>query len=73
MEKRRQLDAERVKTLQLMLEAEKVNVDKLRSDLAKLASHANSGNSNSIAAKQAELSTAERRLKKLQEPLDRQV
>ncbi|KAL7288905.1 hypothetical protein TKK_0016873 [Trichogramma kaykai] len=72
LEKRRQLDAERVKTLQLMLEVEQSNVDKLRSELAKLASQANSGNANNIVAKQAELSTAERRLKKLQEPLDRQ-
>ncbi|XP_014236833.1 rho guanine nucleotide exchange factor 11 isoform X1 [Trichogramma pretiosum] len=73
LEKRRQLDAERVKTLQLMLEVEQSNVDKLRSELAKLASQANSGNANNIVAKQAELSTAERRLKKLQEPLDRQL
>lgn len=52
-----------------MLEDEQNHVDKLRSELAKAA--AGAGNANNIASLQAELANAERRLKKLQEPLDK--
>lgn len=51
-----------------MLENEQSYVDKLRSELAKAA--AGGGNANNIVSLQAELANAERRLKKLQEPLD---
>ncbi|XP_011497167.1 PREDICTED: rho guanine nucleotide exchange factor 12 [Ceratosolen solmsi marchali] len=67
-EKRRQLETQRVFTLQLMLENEQNYVEKLRSELAKAA--AGAGNANNITSLQTELANAERRLKKLQEPLD---
>ncbi|KAJ8683003.1 hypothetical protein QAD02_018795 [Eretmocerus hayati] len=67
-EKKRQLETQRILTLQLMLENEQNHVDKLRSELAKAA--AGGGNANNIASLQAELANAERRVKKLQEPLD---
>ncbi|XP_031788329.1 rho guanine nucleotide exchange factor 12 isoform X2 [Nasonia vitripennis] len=68
LEKRRQLETQRVLTLQLMLEDEQNYVEKIRSDLAKAA--AGGGNANNIAALQTKLANAERRLKSLQEPLD---
>ena len=51
-----------------MLENEQIYVDKLRSEIAKVA--ANGGNGNNMTTLQTELANAERRLKKLQEPLD---
>ena len=64
-EKKRQLETERVHTIQLMLEKEQSYVDMLRSELAKLGA----GNSNSIASLQTELTGAERRVRVLQERL----
>ncbi|XP_015111915.1 rho guanine nucleotide exchange factor 12 isoform X5 [Diachasma alloeum] len=66
-EKKRQMDAQRVNTFQLMLEKEQSYVDKLRSDLAKAG--VSSGNTSSIVNLQSELAGAERRVRKLQEEL----
>ncbi|XP_063995232.1 rho guanine nucleotide exchange factor 12 isoform X4 [Diachasmimorpha longicaudata] len=66
-EKKRQMDAQRVNTFQLMLEKEQSYVDKLRSDLAKAG--VNSGNASNIINLQSELAGAERRVRKLQEEL----
>ncbi|XP_051166448.1 rho guanine nucleotide exchange factor 11 isoform X3 [Leptopilina boulardi] len=65
-EKKRQLENEKVITIQLMLEKEQSYVDKLRSELAKVGA----GNSNSIATLQTELNGAERRVRVLQERLN---
>ncbi|XP_023248166.1 rho guanine nucleotide exchange factor 12 isoform X2 [Copidosoma floridanum] len=66
-EKMRQLETQRIFTLQLMLENEQSHVDKLRSELAKQTA---AGNANSIVSLQTELGNAERRCNKLQEQLD---
>ncbi|XP_018052543.1 PREDICTED: rho guanine nucleotide exchange factor 11 isoform X4 [Atta colombica] len=66
LEKKRQLETQRVHTFQLMLEKEQSYVDKLRSELAKNGT----GNSSThITAIQAELAGAERRVRTLQEQL----
>lgn len=66
LEKKRQLETQRVHTFQLMLEKEQSYVDKLRSELAK----AGTGNGNvNIATLQTELAGAERRVRTLQEQL----
>lgn len=62
------METQRIVTLQLMLENEQNHVDKLRSELAKAAAGAT--NFNNAVSLQTELSTAERRLKKVQEQLD---
>ncbi|XP_025073904.1 uncharacterized protein LOC105426685 [Pogonomyrmex barbatus] len=66
LEKKRQLETQRVHTFQLMLEKEQSYVDKLRSELAKGGT--SSGNVN-ITAIQGELAGAERRVRTLQEQL----
>uniref|UniRef100_A0A0C9S1B8 ARHGEF12_2 protein n=1 Tax=Fopius arisanus TaxID=64838 RepID=A0A0C9S1B8_9HYME len=66
-EKKRQMDAQRVTTFQLMLEKEQSYVDKLRYDLAKTGT--SSGNTSNIVNLQSELAGAERRVRKLQEEL----
>ncbi|XP_077272585.1 rho guanine nucleotide exchange factor 2 isoform X2 [Temnothorax americanus] len=66
LEKKRQLETQRVHTFQLMLEKEQSYVDKLRSELAKAGT--GSGNIN-VTAVQAELAGAERRVRTLQEQL----
>ena len=58
------MEAQRSLTLQLMLENEQSYVERLRSELAKAAAGANV---NNIAACQAELASAEKRLKTLQD------
>ncbi|XP_033211602.1 rho guanine nucleotide exchange factor 12 isoform X2 [Belonocnema kinseyi] len=65
-EKKRQLETERVHTIQLMLEKEQSYVEMLRSELAKLGA----GNTNSIASLQTDLTGAERRVRVLQERLN---
>ncbi|KAL0104697.1 hypothetical protein PUN28_016378 [Cardiocondyla obscurior] len=66
LEKKRQLETQRVHTFQLMLEKEQSYVDKLRSELAK----AGTSNSNiNVTSVQAELAGAERRVRTLQEQL----
>ncbi|XP_018315492.1 rho guanine nucleotide exchange factor 12 isoform X2 [Mycetomoellerius zeteki] len=66
LEKKRQLETQRVHTFQLMLEKEQSYVDKLRSELAKTGT---SSSSTHITAVQAELAGAERRVRTLQEQL----
>ncbi|XP_025265216.1 rho guanine nucleotide exchange factor 12 isoform X5 [Camponotus floridanus] len=66
LEKKRQLETQRVNTFQLMLEKEQSYVDKLRSELAKAGT--GSGNVN-VATVQTELAGAERRVRTLQEQL----
>ncbi|XP_011332497.1 rho guanine nucleotide exchange factor 12 isoform X2 [Ooceraea biroi] len=66
LEKKRQLETQRVHTFQLMLEKEQSYVDKLRSELAKAGT--GSGNVN-VTAIQTELAGAERRVRTLQEQL----
>ncbi|XP_029169696.1 rho guanine nucleotide exchange factor 12 isoform X4 [Nylanderia fulva] len=66
LEKKRQLETQRVHTFQLMLEKEQSYVDKLRSELAKAGT--GSGNIN-VATVQTELAGAERRVRTLQEQL----
>ncbi|XP_011701259.1 PREDICTED: rho guanine nucleotide exchange factor 12-like isoform X2 [Wasmannia auropunctata] len=66
LEKKRQLETQRVHTFQLMLEKEQSYVDKLRSELAKAGT--GSGNIN-VTAVQTELAGAERRVRTLQEQL----
>ncbi|XP_067203804.1 rho guanine nucleotide exchange factor 11 isoform X3 [Linepithema humile] len=66
LEKKRQLETQRVHTFQLMLEKEQSYVDKLRSELAKTGT--GSGGAN-VTAVQAELAGAERRVRTLQEQL----
>ncbi|XP_011861352.1 PREDICTED: rho guanine nucleotide exchange factor 12 isoform X3 [Vollenhovia emeryi] len=66
LEKKRQLETQRVHTFQLMLEKEQSYVDKLRSELAKAGT--GSGSTN-VTAVQAELAGAERRVRTLQEQL----
>lgn len=65
LEKKRQLETQRVHTFQLMLEKEQSYVDKLRSELAK----AGTSSSTNVTAMQAELAGAERRVRTLQEQL----
>lgn len=66
LEKKRQLETQRVRTFQLMLEKEQSYVDKLRSELAKAGT--GSGGVN-VTAVQTELAGAERRVRTLQEQL----
>ncbi|XP_018377344.1 PREDICTED: rho guanine nucleotide exchange factor 12 isoform X2 [Trachymyrmex cornetzi] len=66
LEKKRQLETQRVHTFQLMLEKEQSYVDKLRSELAKTGT---GSSSTHITAVQAELAGAERRVRTLQEQL----
>ncbi|XP_036143967.1 rho guanine nucleotide exchange factor 11 isoform X2 [Monomorium pharaonis] len=66
LEKKRQLETQRVHTFQLMLEKEQSYVDKLRSELAKAGTGSSSTN---VTALQAELAGAERRVRTLQEQL----
>ncbi|KYN02866.1 Rho guanine nucleotide exchange factor 12 [Cyphomyrmex costatus] len=66
LEKKRQLETQRVHTFQLMLEKEQSYVDKLRSELAKTST---GSSSTHITAVQAELAGAERRVRTLQEQL----
>lgn len=66
LEKKRQLETQRVHTFQLMLEKEQSYVDKLRSELAKAGTGSGNGN---VTAVQAELAGAERRVRTLQEQL----
>ncbi|KAL6428551.1 hypothetical protein ACFW04_007884 [Cataglyphis niger] len=66
LEKKRQLETQRVHTFQLMLEKEQSYVDKLRSELAKAGT--SNGNAN-VATLQTELAGAERRVRTLQEQL----
>ncbi|XP_072764898.1 rho guanine nucleotide exchange factor 12 isoform X1 [Anoplolepis gracilipes] len=66
LEKKRQLETQRVHTFQLMLEKEQSYVDKLRSELAKAGT--GSGNVN-VTTLQTELAGAERRVRTLQEQL----
>ncbi|XP_012059743.1 PREDICTED: rho guanine nucleotide exchange factor 11 [Atta cephalotes] len=66
LEKKRQLETQRVHTFQLMLEKEQSYVDKLRSELAK---NGTGSSSTHITAIQAELAGAERRVRTLQEQL----
>ena len=62
------MENQKQKTLQLMLEKEQSYVDKLRSEIAKSSTGSASG--NHMLSLQTELVNAERRIKKLQEPLD---
>ncbi|XP_020285964.1 rho guanine nucleotide exchange factor 11 isoform X2 [Pseudomyrmex gracilis] len=65
LEKKRQLETQRVHTFQLMLEKEQSYVDKLRSELAK----AGTGGGGNVSSIQNELTGAERRVRTLQEQL----
>ncbi|KYN43816.1 Rho guanine nucleotide exchange factor 12 [Trachymyrmex septentrionalis] len=66
LEKKRQLETQRVHTFQLMLEKEQSYVDKLRSELAKTGT---GSSSTHVTTLQAELAGAERRVRTLQEQL----
>ncbi|XP_039306176.1 rho guanine nucleotide exchange factor 11 isoform X2 [Solenopsis invicta] len=66
LEKKRQLETQRVHTFQLMLEKEQSYVDKLRSELAKVGTASSSTN---VTTLQTELAGAERRVRTLQEQL----
>nr|XP_050855300.1 uncharacterized protein LOC127066076 isoform X3 [Vespula vulgaris] len=67
LEKKRQLETQRVHTFQLMLEKERSYVDKLRSELAKAG--ACGYNTNNVATLQNDLAGAERRVRTLQDRL----
>ncbi|XP_046826713.1 uncharacterized protein LOC124427617 isoform X2 [Vespa crabro] len=67
LEKKRQLETQRVHTFQLMLEKERSYVDKLRSELAKAG--ACGYNVNNVATLQSDLAGAERRVRTLQDRL----
>ncbi|XP_014614376.1 PREDICTED: uncharacterized protein LOC106792462 isoform X2 [Polistes canadensis] len=67
LEKKRQLETQRVHTFQLMLEKERSYVDKLRSEIAKAG--ACGYNVNNVATLQSDLAGAERRVRTLQDRL----